>query len=278
MANKIDQRIVRVSIEVNGELRTYEELWISANGSKFANPLQNECEIRISNLSKEVRDFILTETSPFNANRTPKRIILEAGRESTGTFRLFEGDITEASPSQAPDITLTIKAKTGQFSKGTIVARSEAPSVLLSKIAGNVAKDLGLTLVFEAKDKNIANYSFTGGALKQVDKLSQAGNVNAYVDDTKLIVKDYNAALNGITHTLSEQSGMIGLPEITEQGIKVRYLLDPNSQLGGELKVDSKVNPAATGDYVIFALSFEVSNRETPFYTIAECKRKGAPK
>lgn len=272
----LDQRIVRIGIEVNGELRVYENLWVSASGTKFANPLQNECEVKVANLAKDVRDFILTETSPFNANRTPKRIIIDAGRESTGVFRLFEGDITECSPSQAPDITLTIKAKTGQFSKGNIVAKSQAPQTLLSRIAKDVADSLSLTLVFEAKDKNISNYSFTGAALKQVDKLAAAGSVNAYVDDTKLIVKDYNVPLRGASHVLSVQTGLIGIPELTEQGVRVKYLLDPKSQLGGEIKLESEVNKSMSGDYVIYKLAFEISSRDVAFYSIAECKRKGA--
>jgi hypothetical protein len=272
---KIDQRVIRVGIEVNGELRVYDGLWVSASGVKFANPLQNECEVRIANLSRDVRDYLLTETSPFNANKTPKRVVIDAGRESTGTFRLFEGDITECSPSQAPDITLTIKAKTGQFNKGTVIAKSQAPQTPLSRIAKDVAASLSLSLVFEAKDKNIANYSFSGAALKQVEKLSQAGSVNAYIDDKKLVVKDYNVPLQGVSHTLSEQTGLIGIPELTEQGVKVKYLLDPKSQLGGEIKLESKLNKAISGDYVIYKLAFEISNRDESFYTIAECKRKG---
>lgn len=273
--SKLDPRIIRVSIEINGELRTYEDLWITASGTKFANPLQNECEVRIANLAREVREFLLTETSPFNTNKTPKRIIIEAGRQSTGTFRLFEGDITECSPSQAPDITLTIKAKTGQFSKGNVIAKSHAAQTPLSRIAQGVADSLGLTLVFEAKDKNVANYSFTGAALKQVEKLAQAGDVNAYVDDRKLIVKDFNEPLRGISHVLSEQTGMIGIPELTEQGVRVKYLLDPQSQLGGALELKSAINPAMNGEYTIYKLSFEISSRDTSFYSIAECKRKG---
>lgn len=272
----LDPRIVRIGIEVNGELRTYDGLWLSATGTKFANPLQNECEVKIANLAQDVRDYLLTETSPFNANKTPKRIILDAGRQSTGVFRLFEGDITECSPSQAPDVTLTIKAKTGQFSKGKIIAKSQAAQTKLSRIAQDVADSLSLSLVFEAQDKSIANYSFTGAALKQVEKLSEAGNVNAYVDDKLLVVKDYNVPLKQVTHTLSAESGMIGLPETTEQGVKVKYLLDPKTQLGGELIVDSKINKAVSGPYVIYKLGFEITSRDVPFYWIAECKRKGA--
>lgn len=272
----IDPRVVKVGIEINGELRVYENLYVTASGTKFANPLQNECEIKIANLSKEVRDYLLTETSPFNTNKTPKRVIIDAGRESTGTFRLYEGDITECIPSQAPDIMLTLKAKTGQFNKGTIVAVSQAPQVPLSRIAKDVADSLSLSLVFEAKDKNISNYSFSGAALKQVEKLSAAGHVNAYIDDKNLVVKDYNEPLQGVSYTLSAETGMVGIPEATEQGIKVKYLLDPKSQLGGQLTVESEANKALSGDYVIFKLSFDISSRDTQFYWIAECKRKGA--
>lgn len=272
----IDQRIVRVGIEINGQLRVYENLFVTASGTKFANPLQNECEIQIANLAKDVRDFLLTETSPFNANKTPKRIIIDAGRVSTGTFRLYEGDITECIASQPPDIALTIKAKTGQFSKGKVVAVAQAPQVALSRIAKEISDSLSLSLVFEAKDKNISNYSFTGGALKQVEKLSDAGHVNAYVDDKNLVVKDYNVPLAGVVHTLSAETGMIGIPETTEQGVKVKYLLDPKTKLGGQLIVQSQINKALSGDYVIYKLGFDISSRDTAFYWIAECKRKGA--
>lgn len=272
---ELDLRIVRVGIEVDGQLRVYEDLWVSASGSKFANPLQNECEVRISNLSKDVRQYILTETSPLNANKTAKRVKVWAGRVSTGVFLLYEGDITDATPTQSPDITLTIKAKTGQFSKGTIVAKSHGAQAPLSRIASDAASALGLSLVFEASEKSIANYSFTGSALNQINKLSASGNVNAYVDDANLVVKDYNKPLAGITHTLSEATGMVGIPELTEQGVKVTFLLDPNAKLGGELVLDSKANPAMNGRYVIYKLNFEVSNRDVQFYTIAECKRAG---
>lgn len=272
----LDPRILRIGVEVNGQLRTYDNLWMTATGTKFANPLQNECEVRITNLSREVRDYLLTETSPFNQNKTPKRIIIDAGRVSTGTFRLFEGDIVECQPTQAPDITLILKAKTGNFSKGKIVAKSQAAQTKLSRIAQEVAGDLNLSLQFEAQDKNIANYSFNGAALKQVDKLSEAGAVNAFVDDKVLVVKDYNVPLRNVSHVLSAETGLVGLPELTEQGIKVKYMLEPKTRLGGLLTVRSVVNPAVSGEYVTYKLGFEVANRDTPFYWIVEAKRRGS--
>lgn len=271
--NKLDDRIVRVSIEINGQLKVYEGLYITATGTKYANPLQNEAEISVANLTKADRDYLLTETSPFNKNATPKKIILEAGRVSYGVSKIFEGNITSCVPTSPPDIILTFKCQTAQYLKGKIISAQQAGSVPLSKIAKQVAADTGLELNFQAKDKNISNYSFTGGALKQVDKLGSIGAVNAYVDDSQLIVKDMNLPLQGQIRILSEKSGMIDMPDMTEMGVKVTYLLDNQTKLGGALQIESVINPAVNGKYVIFKLSFNIASRETPFYWIAEAIR-----
>ena len=269
----IDPRLLRVGIEVNGVIRYYEDLNMEASGTKFANANENECEVKISNLSKKVRDYILSETSPFLKSKTPKRVIVEAGRKSTGYAVVFIGDIISAIPSQPPDIELTIKAQTGSTSKGDIVSKSSGEKTNLSFLAKEVAKDLGLVLVFQAKDKKIANYQFTGGKLKQVEELGRAGGVNAYIDDDKLVVKDADVALNGKAQVLNKSTGMIGLPEITEHGIKVKYLFNNQSAIGGALIVESQINPACNGSYIIYKLNFDLANRQNQFYLTAEAKR-----
>jgi hypothetical protein len=270
---ELDPRIVRVGIEVNGIVKFYEGLNVKASGSKFTNANQNECQIQISNLDKQTRDFILTETSPFNQNRSPKRVIVEAGRLSYGTQQIFIGDISSSSPSQPPDITITLKCLTGNFKKGDVIARNQPGQARLKVVSEQVAKDLELALSFQAKDKNISNYVYTGGALKQVEKLGELGRVNAYVDDNRLVVKDYNVPLSNRVTILNLDTGMIGIPEITEQGVKVKYLLDANTTLGGTLRISSIIYPAVNGDYCIYKLNFEIASRDTPFYWIAEAKR-----
>lgn len=269
----LDPRIIRIGIEVNGVLKTYDDLFITASGTKFANANQNECEVKITNLDKPTRDYLLTETSPFNKNRTRKLLRVEAGRRSTGTSLVFQGDITTATGSQPPDITMTLKCATGDFQKGLIVAKSAAGMTPLRNIAQGVARDLGLVLLFEAKDKQIANYSFTGGALKQVNALGNMGMVNAYVDDGNLIVKDFNAPLRGRTRELNLDTGMIGIPEFTERGLKVRMLFDNQTTVGSGLNVRSTQNPAVNGLYTVFKLNFDLANRDTQFYYTAECTR-----
>lgn len=265
----LDLRRVRVGVEISGRIQWYEGLRVRASGTKYASPVKNDCTVTLSGLKQETRDYLITETSPFNENRTPKRIILEVGRVSTGVFRLFVGDIVSVEPSSPPDLDLTIKAMTQSAQSGNVISTSAAAQSRLSALSQRVATDLGVTLEFDAEDKNIASYSHSGSALAQVEKLAAAGGVAAYIDDGKLVVKRLGRPLSGRVRVLNKDSGMVGVPKTTEKGITVQYLLDPDSVVGGGLRIESKINPAVTGDYVINQLKFEVASHDTPFFYTA---------
>ena len=272
---ELDPRVITVGIEIGGRLKTYTGLWVTASGSSFANAMQAEAEIKIANLSREDTEYILTESRPYFFPRARKRIFLWAGRASYGVRLLYQGDIVSATVSQPPDITLSLHARTMQFFKGDIVSVSAPGNAQLSALSAQVAAGMGLTLDFKAADRKVSNYAFTGANIKQVDQLGQLGRVDAFVDGETLVVKDANTELPGSTTVLSSDSGMVGIPELTVQGVKVKYLLDRTSRLGAGLDVLSTLNPAANGRYVIYKLSFEIASRDTPFYYVAEARRPG---
>lgn len=273
MSSLLDLRRVRVGIEINGQINWYEGLKVKATGTKYANPTQNDCTVVITNLKRQTRDYLVTEASPFNSNPTPKRLILEAGRVSTGVSQIFIGDIVSAEPSEPPDIELTIVAKTANASKGKLTAKSGDANSKLSTIAKSIADDIGVDLDFQATDKNIGNYTHSGPELKQVELLQQAGGVSAYIDDKKLVVKDAKLALNAKMRVLNKNSGMVGVPKPTEKGLKVIYLIDKDSIIGGGLRLQSQINPAANGDYVITQLAFDITTHDTPFFYTALATR-----
>lgn len=274
----VDQRILRVGIEVSGQINWYEGsgnfgLAITASGSKGVTDTQNTCDVTITNLSRDIRNYILTETSPFNKNRTPKKLIVEAGRVSTGVARLFVGNITKSSPTQPPDIGLDLTAQTGAFKKGEVVARSGAAKEKLSAIAGRVAKDLDAKLTFEAQDKLIANYSFSGATLRQIDALSQSGKVDAYLDDETLVVKEVNKPLRNRVKVIDSTTGMIGIPEATERGVSVTILYDLDTELGQRVDLTSELNPALDGQYTTYKIDFDLASRDQSWYLDIEATR-----
>ena len=273
--NGLDPRIVKVSIEINGQLKIYSSPFaLIINGTKYANSLQNEAEITLVNLDRETQDYLLTETSPYNRNRTPKIVTVEAGRKSYGLSLIYRGNIVTSKITQPPDIGVALHCLTGNFVKGNIISRNQPGQATLQQISSQIAQDTGTLLNFQATDKNISNYNFSGAALKQVDLLGSSGNVNAYIDDNVLVVKDAFVPLSNTLRILSAESGMVGIPEFTEQGIKVKYLLDNSSKLGGNLRIMSVQYPATNGDYVIYKLGFQIATRDVPFYYIAEATRR----
>lgn len=273
-----DLRRIRIGIEVSGQINWYEGLRVRASGTKYANPLQNECQVTISGLKGSVRDEILTETSPYNSNRTTKRLIVECGRVSTGMFRLFVGDIISSDASSPPDVDVTVKAKTQNAQSGNVIAITTGQMAKLSGISQRVADEINLGLDFQAIDKNISNFSFSGAASKLIQQLQEMGDVRAFIDDESLVVKDYSKALSGRIKILSQETGMVGIPKATDKGIDVTFLIDSESLLGGALRLESKFNKSLNGDYVIDQLKFDVASHEDPFFYTAHCTRYGEPK
>jgi hypothetical protein len=277
---QIDPRIISIAITINGNTKTYtasgsSPFDISVTGTKYANALQNEAHIRLSNLDKATQDYILSETTPFNLNTNAKTVTVSAGRESYGTAKIFTGNIVSSSVTQPPDIGIQLKCLTGNFLKTNVITNSQPASNFLSAIGGQVAAALNLGYRNEATDKSIANYNFAGSASKQVQLLNSLGGINAFIDDNTLIMKNALIPLKGTTRILNIDTGMIGIPEFTEQGLKVTYLLDNKTVIGGGLQIQSGIYPAINGNYVIYRLGFNITSREIPFYYIAEAARIG---
>lgn len=267
-----DNRLLRVSIEIGNDLRQYDGVDIVASGQKFGNSLQGEAKVSISNLSRDDREYLLTVTSPYNQQRETRRLIIEAGRESTGYKTVYVGDIWRVNITQPPDIRLNMECLTGQILKQQAAAVTQPSTVPLSEIGSEVGRQLGLTVQNSSTDFNISNYAFSGPALKMVDSLNDTG-AQAFVDGNVLVIKDKDKPIPGAVRVLSEDSGLIGVPEILQSGVKVKYLFDHTSRVGGRLRLSCKRLPAADGDYQIYKLGFELSNRSKPFYWIAEAAR-----
>ena len=274
--SKLNPRIVTLGIEVNGVLKTYSSTFqISAHGIKFANFNNNQAEISIDNVDNETLTYILTETSPFNANLTPKRVFLYAGRESYGTSLVYAGNIITSSVSQPPDIRLTLKCLTGNFHKGNIAAISYSANITVSQAAALIADNLSLGLDFQANDKTITNYSSSGSAYEQLRYLANTGLIDVFIDDNILVVKNRNLPLTNSVKLVDIDNGMIGIPVLTEHGITARFLVDNVTRVGGLIAIKSIRYPYMNGNYIIYKLGFEITSRDTPFYYIAECKRYG---
>ena len=285
MSAAFDDRLVTLDIELNGQKVTYnQDYYIIATGRRFTNGNFGECTIRIDNISKSTRDYLAAKTTPWIAQRQTAIVTLSVGRQSYGTFQLFNGNAIASNPTQPPDIGLIIRSLSQSGGLGYASSITAPAFATLQSVCQLIAQSQNppLTLDFQAKNNpQISNYHFTGSVAKQIQKLNDLGLAYAYVDNTTLVVTDLQTPRQVPTIALNAQTGLIGVPEVTEIGARARMLINNEVKIGAPVTLTSVVNPAVNGDYYITTLSYEVASRDTPFYWIMDLTAKnlylGAP-
>lgn len=267
-----DDRIFELTFEFGDQKLVIDGgIDFKASGMKYANALQNDCQLQISNLKRETREQLLTQTTPYNWDQKRKSFSISAGRESTGLFLLYKGDIIDCIASQPPDITLHIRSMAMAWYKLNYLAQAYNVTTPLSNVINGIGTSLGLKVNDKSTPKNVTNYSYSGSATGQIAKLNDCG-VDAYEDNGTLVVKDRGTYLKS-THILSADSGMIGNPVFTEYGFRAKMLLEPNLVLGGKMILDSDINPILNGESQIYKLGFDIASRSTAFYSIIESSK-----
>jgi hypothetical protein len=276
-----DARLVEVDIVLPTQTITFPatnpSLAIYACGSKFASAIMNSCECRIFNLTKDLRNTILTLASPQiirppgQPAKQPILLTIKAGRQSYGTTVFYQGNVISCNVTQPPDIGITLRALANNFQMSLIANFQFAANTLLSQIAQQAALQQGLTLDFEATDKQINNFSYTGAQNNLIQKLNEIGGIHAFEENGSLIVLNLGSPRKGASITISESTGMVGIPQVTEQGVFVRVMLNPLIQLGGQVTINSIVNPAANGQFKVMKIDYEIATRDQPFWMNLWC-------
>lgn len=299
-----DDRLVEIALELKpGVMTKFSALAIFATGIKFGNANQNQCEVRIYNLTKEQRNYIIKQSSPLKQPRTLINMTLSVGRKSYGMFQLFTGQVIASDVTQPPDIGIILRGLSSNFLQGAISATQFGPTAPLSQIAQGIATQVKvnpatdseaastgaatgaaasvLSLDFQATDKQISNFSYTGHPINGIEKLGEAGavgggaGVDAFIDNNTLVVIDSDKARKGAAIAVNETTGMVGIPQVTQQGVNVTVMINPQIQLGGSIIVTSILNPAANGTYKIIKINFEIANRDVPFWYVLETSNLG---
>ncbi len=201
----------------------------------------NNCSIRVFNLSKETMRKVQKEYS---------RVVLQAGYENGPFGVIFDGTIKQFKIGKEADAVTTyldILAADGDqaYNFGVINKSLSAgqPSSEQVKAAIDAMAQMGVTL-----GTNMVNG--TGGVLPRGKVLFglARGTIRAYVQSRgatwsiqngKIQIIPLDGYLPGQVVVLTAKTGLIGRPEQTAEGIKIRALLNPNITVGGTVKVDN---------------------------------------
>lgn len=277
--NELDPRLLEITIEIGANRYVFnQELNIRAQGTLFANQLLDTCDVAIYNLDRATQDYLLTATSPYTTNHDAKFLTVRAGRKSYGLTLIYKGFILVSGASQPPDIGITFKCLSGINFSNTVYSVNFPGLTNALEIWEKIASRSNSNLRNQVTNvPMVSNYSHTGTVIQEIAYWNTFGNLTMFYtegDTNILTVKGVFAYLTGILRTVSEITGMIGIPEWTELGVKVTFFIDAKTAVGTYIQIDSKRYPTFNGRYGIYKLNFNLASRDTPFYYIAEAARQ----
>lgn len=200
----------------------------------------NNCTVRVFNLSRETVDGII-KTEYQN-------LILQAGYE--GNFGvIFQGNIKAYRVGRVDNTTtyLDILAADGDEAYNYGVVKQTLAA------AGTGTKDQVEAIVQSMKDKGLVLGKFvdppSGGTLPRgkvlfgmarvvLRQLTRSIGSTWNISNGQVNIVPTEGYLPGEAVVLSHLTGLIGIPEQTENGVKVRALLNPKIVVGGLIQID----------------------------------------
>lgn len=288
----MDKRICYVQIETPDGAKQIENIALKGRVERKMSVVGSTAKISIANLSQPDVEFLTTYTSKYINIGQKRKINIFAGYESTGVGQIFSGDIVSAMPEGMPDTWLNIEAKSNYFNHTNIISYT-INQAKTQEIAQNVATQYGLALDWRSKSQKLIDcFNINGAKSRLLNELNKLDNFRAFIDNgiLKVIDKDeeppaetdtpkiYEGASTtkkpGYVKLITPDSGLIGIPQPDEYGVKVKVLIDPSINIGDWFKLESQKLPVLNGFYQIYEMVFDFATREPQYYIELKGKNK----
>lgn len=228
----------------------------------------NSCDVRIFNVRDDVASQI--STKEFNTLR------VQAGYG--GNFGLiFQGEIKQVriGRSDAKDSYVDITAADGDsaynyaFSAFTL-AKSSTQEDGLKGFLQDMARH-AITPGYAPRpptNPRIRGRTYYGMTRDQLRQYAKANNMIWSLQDSKLTMVPRQSYIPGNAVLISPQTGLIGVPEQTQNGIETRVLLNPQIKIGQLVKLQSTnvnqlrygLDSQAQADNIRLALSVKTAS------------------
>lgn len=246
------------------------ELRVEFNVSKTISGTPNDFEIKLWNISEDHRNSVGKELDD---------VMLEAGyappEGGTNVSIIAKGNVRDVQHDRdGSDIITTITCGDGDK------ARRKA-SVSKTYPTGTPVPDIVQGLYDQMKPHGIDKgewkfpddiktikrpYSMCGGCTREMNVLGRSNEFYWSVQNEVMEVIPSDGHLPGEI-LISAETGMIGAPTITDNGVKVKCLLNPEIRPNRTVKIESEVLEMNSADsrYRVSAVDFEGSNQEGDF-------------
>lgn len=209
----------------------------------------------------------LTTIGPINsAVMYQNSVLIAAGDVGSALTTIYNGTIWQAwgDFNQSPDAALNIAAVGGLAASLKPVGATSYPgSADVGTIMRSLASLAGLSFVNHGVSVQLSNPYFPGTALAQIRECAQAADIYFTIENGALEIWPKGGARSTPSvPVISPETGMVGYPTFSSNGLMVTTMFNPSVVIGGQIQVQSSVK-AACGTYVATQISHSLAS-QTP--------------
>lgn len=208
---------------------------------------------------------------------------IEAGNKGMAQLAtIFTGEIINAVPSADTDGTLALNI---EANAGYYAAILPTPPVSVNGVASieglmeQFANEANYKFENRGISGSVANCVFIGSPVKKAQTLARQCDFDLLIDDGTFIIQPWEAPKNGEIPLINRDTGLLGYPSYTNDGISFTCIFNDRIKVGGYVKLESLL-PYATGEWQVVQLSHNlVANDSTngAWETSVDCVIPGTP-
>lgn len=215
------------------------QLQVTFQVRKVTNQTPNMLFARIYNLSPNT----------INKVANYRRVTLNAGYQNGPYGTVFTGNVVQyrRGKENATDTYLEIYAGDGDRALGydTVTNTSPPGTTAEQRVKDAISRsslETGmLSMGGYGNEKLIRSLTESRTLAQFMRAESLGGNFDWWVDDGKVFAISKTGYVPGTIVELTPKTGLVGIPEVTPQGIQIKSLLDPNLKIGGLVKVKTEL-------------------------------------
>lgn len=236
-------------------------------------PARDNAKISITGINQEDLEaltFLAFRPMTYAQNN---KVSVYAGDEKEGLSLVFMGDIVTSVPNYnaAPDVVLEIDAMAGYYAGLLAVPPyTFKGSIPVSSILQEICQKARFVFVNEGETKSVLNPYLKGSPIQKIITLANNYNLNIVVSGETVTLKPSQGDRQ-VVSVLNKDSGMIGYPDFTANGIRVKSEYLPTVNVGDLIKVESIV-PKATGLWSVISVNHSLGAHmdNAPWFTTIE--------
>lgn len=257
-------RVIRVRV---GRLETTNH-YVTFSIRRRSDDTQANGAIRIYNLSKTNEERISERGLP---------VVLFAGyeRPQSDITEIFRGDVVRFERQRIGNDRISVVHVGNEvLRQNTVVLnRTFRGPTSVRQIVRDLVRELGLPHgpIDDIPDiTRFEDFPANGPVIDSLRTILKDANVRFYIDGGVVYFTSPGRPTRGprLRFVISQESGMVGTPTVTDDGIRIRTLLDHRIYLGATVRVVSLGE--SVGEYKVVEIEHSGDNRQGEFISLIE--------